>query len=330
MPLFIIRQDITKMSCDAIVNPSNRFLIPGGGADAAIHKAAGSELTKLCATLGGVEVGEVKVTPAFNLPCKYIIHTAGPIWRGGQNNEEALLKNCYVNALNAALTHGCETIAIPLISTGTFNYPKDQVLQVAMNAICPFLLKNELTAYLVVFSKKAYEYSSKLFKNITSYIDDNYVEEYLNEDESGRENNCERRECEESASNVAPKNKEASLKDMLSSMDESFAVTLMKLIDEKGMEDVECYKKANVAKQTWYKILNDDTYRPSKTTVISFAIALELSLDETQHLLATVGFTLSKSRRFDVIIEYFISQKNYNVFDINETLFHFDQELLGV
>ncbi len=327
MPLFIIRQDITKMHCDAIVNPSNRFLIPGGGVDAAIHKAAGCELTQLCATLGGVEIGEVKVTPAFNLPCKYIIHTVGPIWRGGNNNEETLLKNCYINSLKSAVERGCETIAIPLISSGTYGYPKDQVLRIAIDTICAFLFQNELTVYLVVFSKSAYSYSSKLFKDITSYIDDNYVDEHL----IGRnERNVDKNlNIAPHLSEVFSKKQTSSLNDLLSNMDDSFAVSLMRLIDKKGMTDVECYKKANVSKQTWYKILNDGTYKPSKNTIISFAIALELTLPETQHLLSTVGYTLSKSNRFDVIIEYFISHNNYSFYDINTTLFEFKQNLLG-
>ena len=123
--------------------------------------------------------------------------------------------------------------------------------------------------------------------------------------------------------------KKPSLEDMLAEMDDSFAVTLLKLIDIKDMTDVECYKRANVSKQTWYKIMNDKEYRPSKNTVLSFAIALKLSLDEAKTLLSTVGFTLSKSSKFDIIIEYFLLSGEYDVFTINETLFKFDQPCLG-
>lgn len=325
MPLIIIRQDITKIHCDAIVNPTNRNLKPLGGTDAAINKSAGPQLAKFCSTLGVVEVGEVKVSPAFNLPCKYIIHTVGPVWKGGNNNEETLLKNCYTNSMKTAVEHGCETIAIPLISSGTYGYPKDQVLRIAIDTICSFLFQNELTVYLVLFSKSAYAYSSKLFKNIKAYIDDNYVDEHL----IGR---CDRNVEEISNDTpkfVAPTKNKTSLNDMLSKIDDSFAVTLMHLIDEKGMTDVECYKKANQLKQTWYKILNCKDYKPSKNTVLCFAIALELNLFETQHLLSTAGYALSNSNKFDVIIQYFISHKQYNIFDINQTLFEFNQEVLG-
>ena len=116
---------------------------------------------------------------------------------------------------------------------------------------------------------------------------------------------------------------------MLKRLDDSFAVTLLKLIDQKGMNEIACYKRANVSKQTWYKILNEKGYRPSKSTVLSFAIALELSFNETQALLETVGYTLSKSSRFDVIISYFLLKERYDIFEIEETLLKFDQPTLA-
>lgn len=326
MPLLFIRQDITKMQCDAIVNPTNRNLKPLGGADAAINKAAGPELAKFCSTLGVVETGEVKVSPAFNLPCKYVIHTVGPVWKGGQNDEETLLKNCYINSLKAAVERGCETIAIPLISSGTYGYPKDKVLGVAIDAICSFLFQNDLTVYLVIFTKEAYAYTSKLFKEIETYIDDNYVAEHLIERNA---RNVGENVQYTPQSSVAHSENKPSLNALLSKIDDNFAVSLMHLIDKKGMKDVECYQKANVLKQTWYKILNCEDYKPSKNTVLCFAIALELDLPETQRLLATVGYTLSNSNKFDVIIQYFILHKKYDIFEINQTLFEFDQEVLG-
>ena len=337
MPLHIIRQDITKLDCDAIVNAANNTLLGGGGVDGAIHKAAGGKLLKECKTLGGCNTGDAKITKGYNLPCKYVIHTVGPTWRGGQNGEKALLESCYKKSLMLAKENGCESLAFPLISSGVYGYPKDKALSVAVETISKFLFDNEMTVYIVVFDKAAYQISEELFDDVAEYIDDNYVDE----NEERRLYNRPRRifgsECDFDVGSVcfeekleAPRKLDLSLIDMLANIDDNFAVTLLKLIDLKGITDVECYKKANVSKQTWYKIMNEKDYKPSKNTVISFAIALELSLEETKHLLSTVGFTLSKSNKFDIIIEYFLLNEEYNIFTINETLFKFDQVCLGV
>lgn len=327
MPLHIIRQDITKLECDAIVNAANNTLLGGGGVDGAIHKAAGSQLLEECKTLSGCETGDAKITKGYNLPCKYVIHTVGPIWYGGRNGEKVLLESCYKKSLALAKENGCESVAFPLISSGVYGYPKDKALSVAVETISEFLFDNEMTVYIVVFDKMSYQISEKLFDNVQEYIDDNYVAE-----KSDRI--LYRRAPFKSHERVCGCVSEDVLEDccLLSnfSTEDGFVITLLKLIDKKGMNDVECYKKANVSKQTWYKIMNNKNYNPSKNTVISFAIALELSLEETKHLLATVGFTLSKSIKFDVIIEYFLVNKIYNIFTINETLFKFDQVCLGV
>ncbi len=349
MPLQIIRQDITKMKVDAIVNPSNTYLLPFGGADLEIHKAAGKDLFDACRMLGGCAVGEAKITPAFELPCKYVIHTAGPIWNETECSEKLLI-SCYESCLNLAKEHLCESVAIPLISSGTYGYPKDQVLKIAMNTISTFLFDNEMSVFLVVFDKQAFELSEKLFSGIEAYIDDNYVLSCL---ENSEERVCffesmalaeddftdggllscisassaeERSSClSETFRCSAPKKK--SLDDFIK-LDESFALKLLKLIDEKGMSDVECYKKANVSKQTWHKLMTDKQYKPGKKTAISFAIALRLSLDETQKLLASVGFVLSDSCLFDVIIKYCLENEIYDVFEIDAALFKYDQETL--
>ena len=337
MPLHIIRQDITKLECDAIVNAAKNTLLGGGGVDGAIHKAAGNKLLEECKTLGGCDTGDAKITKGYNLPCKYVIHTVGPIWRGGANGEKALLQSCYKKSLMLAKENGCESVAFPLISSGVYGYPKDKALSVAVETISEFLFDNEMTVYIVVFDKASYQISEELFDDVQEYIDDNYVDE----NEERRLHNRPRRifssECDFDVGSVCleeklevPRKLDLSLTDMLANIDDNFAVTLLKLIDLKGITDVECYKKANVSKQTWYKIMNEKDYKPSKNTVISFAIALELSLEETKHLLSTVGFTLSKSSKFDIIIEYFLLNEEYNIFTINETLFKFDQVCLGV
>ena len=337
MPLHIIRQDITKLECDAIVNAANNTLLGGGGVDGAIHKAAGGKLLDECKTLGGCDTGDAKITKAYNLPCKHVIHTVGPIWRGGHNGEKTLLESCYKKSLALAKENGCESVAFPLISSGVYGYPKDKALSVAVETISEFLFDNEMTVYIVVFDKASYQISEELFDDVAEYIDDNYVDENGDRREYSRCRRIFSSECDFDVGSVcfeekleAPKKLDLSLIDMLANIDDNFAVTLLKLIDLKGITDVECYKKANVSKQTWYKIMNEKDYKPSKNTVISFAIALELSLEETKHLLSTVGFTLSKSSKFDIIIEYFLLNEEYNIFTINETLFKFDQVCLGV
>ena len=325
MPLQIIKKDITTMKCDAIVNPSNNLLLPFGGIDEQIHKKAGLELMRACLSLGGVETGEAKITPAFNLPCRFVIHTSGPVWLGGNNNERELLKKCYQNCLKVAVENGCKSVAFPLISSGSYNYPKDKVLKVALKTISAFLQDAELEVYLVVYDKASYEFSKSLFGSVSRYIEKQYYK-----------NNCMTMSLKSFDLVDQYKDfdccyeKRFTIEAMLDEIDDSFAVTLLKLIDLKGMTDLECYKRANISKQTWYKIQNEKDYKPSKNTVLAFAISLKLTFEETQHLLSTVGFTLSRSSKFDIIIEYFIKKGVYDIMKINETLFEFDQPCLGV
>ena len=338
MPLEIVRNDITKMKVDAIVNAANESLIGGGGVDGAIHRAAGSGLLAECRTLGGCKTGKAKITGGYNLPAKYVIHTVGPIYNDGNHGEKALLESCYHESLALAKENHCETVAFPLISSGVYGYPKDQALKVAINIISDFLLENEMTVYIVVFDKAAYKISEKLFSDIAEYIDDNYVDEHTD---------C-RRESIQMNAPMAPcvKRKEADVEFLeicackaivaeddldakLRQIDESFSQMLLRKIDEKGMTDAECYKKANIDRKLFSKIRSDVNYKPSKPTALAFAISLELSLAETEDMLRKAGFALSHSNKFDIIIEYFISKGNYNIFEINEALFAFDQSLLG-
>ena len=338
MPLEIVRNDITKIKVDAIVNAANESLLGGGGIDGAIHRAAGSRLLSECRTLGGCKTGKAKITGGYNLPAKYVIHTVGPIYNDGNHGEKALLESCYRESLFLAKEHNCETVAFPLISSGVYGYPKDQALKVAIDVISDFLLENEMTVYIVIFDKTAYKISEKLFSDIAEYIDDNYVDEHTDY----------RRESIRMNAPVAPcaKRKKADidfleicdckamvadndLDSKLKQIDESFSQMLLRKIDEKGMTDAQCYKKANIDRKLFSKIRSDIHYKPSKPTVLAFAISLELSLAETEDMLRKAGFALSHSNKFDIIIEYFISKGNYNIFEINEALFAFDQSLLG-
>ena len=337
MPLKIIRNDITKMAVDAIVNAAKESLLGGGGVDGCIHRAAGPELLAECRTLGGCRTGEAKITKAYRLPCKYVIHTVGPVWQDGKQGEREKLVSCYRTSLALAKEHGCETVAFPLISSGVYGYPKDQALRVAVDTIGQFLLENDMTVYLVIFDRAAYQISGKLFADIAEYIDDHYVDEHsdFRQERLRRMNRLEVEEsaiCEESAAPCALMAVGAvggSLDDLLKDLDAGFSETLLKLIDRTGKKDSEIYKKANVDRKLFSKIRNNPAYKPSKTTALAFAIALELDLEETKDLIARAGFALSHSSKFDVIIEYFIQQKNYDIFAINEALFAFDQSLLG-
>ena len=342
MPLEIVRNDITKMTVDAIVNAAKESLLGGGGVDGCIHRAAGPELLVECRTLGGCKTGDAKITKAYRLPCKYVIHTVGPVWNGGQYGEKEKLVSCYRASLALAKAHNCETVAFPLISSGIYGYPKDQALRVAVDTIGEFLMENDMTVYIVIFDRAAYQISGELFADIAEYIDDHYVDAHtdscrerlrrLNRLESKASKVCEDAALGFMAAPCAPMSMSVtsgSLDNVLDELDAGFSETLLKLIDRTGKKDSEIYKKANVDRKLFSKIRNNPDYKPSKTTAIAFAIALELDLEETKDFIARAGFALSRSSKFDVIIEYFIKQKNYDVFAINEALFAFDQSLLG-
>ena len=340
MPLEIVRNDITKMKVDAIVNAANQTLLGGGGVDGAIHHAAGPGLIAECRTLGGCETGSAKITGAYRLPCKYVIHAVGPRWHGGKHGEREKLISCYRTSLELAKENKCDTVAFPLISSGIYGYPKDKALKVAIDTISDFLFSNEMTVYIVIFDKAAYQISEKLFKDIAEYIDDNYVEEHTDR----RREQMRSLLLDEEMFEVIPENAErlapiakasmeaptaSSLDEAISMIDESFSEMLLRKIDERGITDAQCYKKANIDRKLFSKIRSDRLYKPSKPTVLAFAIALELPLSETREMLMKAGFALSHSNKFDIIVEFFISRGNYNIFEINEALFAFDQSLLG-
>lgn len=324
MPIQIVRNDITKMPVDAIVNAANERLLGGGGVDGAIHRAAGPELLEECRKLHGCPTGQAKITGAYHLPCKYVIHTVGPIWRGGQNGERELLISAYRNSMTLAMQYKCETVAFPLISAGVYGYPKAQAIQVAMDTVSAFLLEHDLdmTVYIVVFNKESFQLSTKLFSGVRQYIDDHYVEI--------REEPCRERMRRMQVAMPCMESKAAmSLEDALGQLDESFTQMVLRKIQEKGMKNADCYKKANIDRKHFSKLAKDVNYNPKKPTALALAIALELSLDETKELLEKAGMALSHSNKADIIVEYFILQGNYDIFAINEVLFYYDQMLLG-
>lgn len=366
MPLFIVENDITKMTCDAIVNAANSSLLGGGGVDGAIHRAAGPKLLAECRGLHGCKTGDAKITGGYDLPSRYVIHTVGPVWNGGSYGEEELLRSCYSRSLALALEHGCETVAFPLISTGVYGYPKREGFRVAREEITSFLEEHDMTVYIVIFGAGAFDIdpdlrsdissllsgrssaygsspkpgSSGLFRGLRSLkrsVDESAasvsMEEEVCEAVCDKVSAREMRACAASEAAAMPmagaSSDMADLKERLSMLDESFSQMLLRKIDELGMTDVECYKKANLDRKHFSKIRSDRNYRPKKMTVLALGVAMKLPKSELTELLMKAGYALSDSDPTDVIIGYFISKGNYNVYDINEALFAFDRPMLG-
>ena len=448
MPITFVRNDITRMHVDAIVNAANETLLGGGGVDGAIHRAAGPGLLAECRTLGGCPTGEARITKGYDLPCKYVIHTVGPIWQGGSRGEAALLAACYRNSLILARDHGCQTVAFPLISAGVYGYPRDEALRIATDTIRQFMLDNDMLVYMVIFDRASMTISEKLYANIARYIDDNYVDAvYQSPSESLRARrlaqlqqlNSPRPDRTEAASepvrakkarrltdlfrrkagdrpaeaapshdadlfdgmtedigpgaqqetSTGPHNPaeevppfdpdlfdgtaegigpeaqakplfpshrpaapaphpsdqadqavyaeaplcggdipNASLDELLNQVDESFSRMVLRKIDERGITDAACYKRANIDRKLFSKLRSDADYRPSKRTALALGIALELPLPELKEMLMKAGFALSRASRADIIVEYFVSRRQYDIDRINEALFAFDQPTL--
>lgn len=434
MPFEIVRNDITNMRVDAIVNTANPRPVIGSGVDAAIHTKAGPLLLMARRVIGTMNTGEACVTPGFKLPCKHVIHTVGPVWEDGGHGEAYLLRQCYEHSLKLALRHRCRSVAFPLISAGNYGFPQKLALQIAVDTIRKFLEEHEMQVYLVVFSRKTLELSDGLVDQVRSFIDDAYVQEretaeysfnvsrdydfvrgqleepeekaamreefpgavasmplpseWIDEDFDDRVmSNGEEEEEEDTIfrssepigvpqdwaltkedlsrgtwkpeftedgaapKQYAPKSsrrgslhlpgskpqeKAASspidpkeLKRMLIKTDAGFSETLLKLIDQSGEKDSDVYKRANIDRKLFSKIRNNPQYKPSKATAIAFAIALELDLEETKDFIGRAGYALSRSSKFDIIIEYFITHGCYDIYEINLMLFEFDQILLG-
>ena len=333
MPFEIVRNDITNMQVDAIVNTANPWPVIGAGTDSMIHEKAGPRLLLARREIGPIAVGQAAVTPGFDLHAKFVIHTVGPCWEGGTAGEERLLRSCYDTALQLALEHGCRSVAFPLISSGNYGFPKDRALRIAISAFSEFLLEHEVQIYLVVFDRTAYRLSEQLFSNVASYIDQHYVDRFERASfAASRPLRLENRRkaemdvCMEVCEAAAPK---MTLAEMLEQEDAGFAETLFKHIDASGKKDSEIYKRANLSRQHFSKIRNNPHYKPTKQTAIALALALELDLAQTRDLIGRAGYALTNSSKFDLIIRYFIEQRNFNVVQINLALYEFDQSLLG-
>lgn len=339
MPFTIVRQDITSMQVDAIVNAANTELQMGGGVCGAIFRAAGPErLQAACDKLAPIRTGGAAITPGFRLPAKYVIHAAGPVYsRWDKKQSRALLRSAYLESLELAGEYGCESIAFPLISSGIYGYPKDEALEVARQSIGEFLQDHDMDVYLAVFDRSSFLIGRALLGRVESYIDQHYVDvrttdrrKLLRVEEDALADALPFSAAPQAMPMAGAATMPAQvLSDLMKNLDEPFSAALLKLIDQKGKTDVEVYKRANIDRKLFSKIRTGKGYTPKKPTILALAIALELTLDETGALLERAGYALSHASKFDVIVEYFIVNGQYDIFQINEVLFAYDQPLLG-
>lgn len=361
MPFQIIRNDITQMAVDAIVNTANPNPEYGSGIDCAVYEGAGKDaLLKARKEIGSVDAGNSVITSGFNLPCKFIIHTVGCTWQGGNCGEDDVVRKCYQSAFKLALENDLESIAFPLISSGRYGFPKGIALRIALSEISSFLSENDMDVYLVVFDEKSFELSGELFGGVDSYISQNYVEEkhaqeYItysvmsesrdeeNDSDLGLIKNRKRRKSPllgaravEDGDGFAPRSFEAEIKmparsldDCIKNLDKSFMELVFSFADAKGFTDVQVQRQSNLDKKTFSKLKCGNSKNPSKSTALALAIGLKLNIDDTKDLLSRAGFALSPCSRRDLIVQYFIEAGVYSIDEINVALFEHDEPLLG-
>lgn len=325
MPFQIVRNDITKMKVDAVINTANPNAMYGRGTDQAIYEAAGRD--KLLAArqkIGTLQVGEAVVTPGFRLPAKYIIHNAGPVWEGGDRGEEEKLELCYENCLRLAAKKKFKSIAFPLISTGTYGFPKKIGLQTAIKVLSRFLLDSDMMIYLVVFDDESVQLSEMIFPDIPDFIQQDrdcshipieYPAQALFRSESLP------MVCEETAYRT--------LDDIVENRGKNLPETLMQFLIEKDLKNTDVYHNANISRKVFSKIITNEKYHPKKKTVLALAIGMRLNLDETKDLLSRAGYALSPGNKFDLIVKYCIEIGEYNIVKINILLYEYGEETLG-
>lgn len=326
MPFTIVRNDIVNMDVEAIVNSSGTRTSRVGGVEGSILDVGGRTLREEIKALGKLSVSEAKFTSAKNFLADYIIHVRGPKYKSEEDADaEILLRESYKNCLNIAMQLKVKSIAFPLISSGSYGYPKKRAMVVAQEEILRFLEMNDLMIYLVVYDKESLTISEDFQLNVIQYIGTNYV---LRREHSARKmQTYDSRNRDVRSRQIQPK--KTSLETSINNVKEGFTKTLLSLIDETGQKDSYIYKKANIDRKLFSKIRNNPHYRPSKNTILAFAIALELSLLKTNNLLSKAGYILSESIPFDVIISYCLKKEIYDIYEVNNILFLYDQELLG-
>jgi O-acetyl-ADP-ribose deacetylase len=326
MPFDIIRQDIVLMDVDVIVSAVDQELSLGSGVNQSIHDCAGVEYSELLRNKGYIRENEVFVTSGYNLKAKHIFHTLTPIWEGGFSSEDAQLIDCYNELLRVAMKMNVQSIAFPLLSSGNHRYPKDKALKIAMSTLQKFVLKHDIQIYLVVFDFTSYFMSLKLSSMVTNYLESNF-DSHAHEYET--RSNFVTSEYRIEHSQDRRSRRPLSLEEAIAQSRETFTKRLFRYIDERDLRDSDVYRNANIDRRLFSKIRSNNLYQPSKPTVIALAISLKLSLDETIDLLNSAGYALSHSQVFDVIIEYFISHNQYDIFVINQALFYYNLPTLG-
>ena len=332
MGVTFVREDITNMNVDTIVNSANINLNGGGGVDGAIHAAAGEELNAYCAALGGCEVGEAKLSPGFNLPAKYIIHTVGPVWRGGAFHEKTLLASCYLRSLELALNHHCKSIAFPVISAGAYDYPYEQAMQIAYDTCKLFLNRKQVTLdiFIVLYQgpenligkknkiEQLQHSEHENFLRVAEYITNHYYpvrdDDYFDLIDA----------VDDAAGPSVPEKQRAAKRARKIEIEfpiaETFSQMLLRLMKEHNMTAPELYNEACVDRKLFSKIKNNDNYQPKKYIAVSFALALQLSLVDTKKLLESAGYALSRSNFKDLVIASCIEQNIRSVWGVNEML----------
>lgn len=368
MPFQIVRNDITKMQVDAIVNTANPMPGYGSGIDKAVYEAAGvKELLAKRHEIGPIERGRSVITAGYGLPAKYIIHTVGTAWQGGSSGEEEVIRNCYRSVFQVAIDNDIRSLAIPLLASGCYGFPKGIALRIALSEIEAFMSDHDLELYLVVFDEKSFSLSSELYGDIDEYINNNYVEEkaaeeyqtfqsnryesplrpmavagsvasILTQDSFGkrRKNKAAAKETkvyadieEAYALPCASPSVAKSLDDVVKNLDKTFMELVFSFADEKGMTDVEVQKKANLDRKAFSKLKCGTTKNPSKSTALALAVALKLNLDDTKDLLSRAGLALSPCSKQDVIVQYFIEREAYDIYEINLALFEHGEMPIG-
>ena len=363
MPLLFKRGDVLSIECDAIVVPTNNSMsvrTDDNGVFSKVCSLANRELEKELAKSGGCEMGKAKIFDSFGLDCKHLIFTAGPRWKGGDYNETEFLRSCYKESFALALSSKCESVAFPIISSGNYGMSKDTAIRIAISTIKKLVAENDLTVYLTFYDDEAYLVGEKVIPKALERIieGDLYDEvEYFGapvcasierKKDAKRERQKIANSCVLSAPfvpsprdkskyskagfiayDIAPPFLEEDIEQKLKERDESFSDMIVRKLNEKDMKNSECYKRANVTKQLFSKIISNAQYKTTKPTALAFAVALKLDINETEELLRKAGYALSSSYDFDVIVEYFIRRKQYDIFIINEVLFKYDQPLLG-
>lgn len=321
MPIQVVRNDITKMRTDAIVDTANAHPIVGPGCDSAIYKAAGyNELLEYRkANIGVKEEGEAFITPAFNLPCKYIIHTVSPLFIDGKHGEEEKLRKCYQNCLKLAKENNIKSISFPLIATGSFMFPKKQGIRFAMDEINDFLLDEDMEVYIVVYDNISTDLARKLYPDFKSYLEDNYVPKQSTLSNVPNEDlRLLRKEESETYKEASFSNEE--LNNRLFNIDDTFSTKLFDLIDEKGFKHPEVYKRADIDKRAFNKIKNDSDYHPNKYTALKLCVGAKLTMPEAIDLLNSAGYCFSNSDVVDAVFAFFIEKGVYDIMKIKEEL----------